>query len=1429
MDVSMKLKLRLVFAYMLLLPGLLVPSDYNSLIIKLPEYTDYKALNKIQSEGLVIKDVFDFPPDKKLQNSKAQKSKFPAKTIEREPVREELEKYMIVIIPQGMATEVAVDILKKTIKLEFIEPNYVYKLDISTKPNDPKYGAQWALKALNAEKAWEKASGKGILVGVIDTGIDFLHPDLAGQLWINNKEDINGNGKFDAWSSGEKHDGITGDLNGIDEDRNGITDDVIGYDFVDQSVTNLGDYALPDPVPDDEHSHGTLVSGVIAANRNNKIGIAGLAYDSKVITARAFDVFGNGETDDIARAIVYCADNGAKVINLSFGEATPSSIMHDAIKYASSLGCVIFASSGNNGWNIPHYPSDYDEVISVGGTDINNKRYFRSNYGSNLAFMAPGVDILSTTLNGDYKSVNGTSFSAPYAAAAAALLLENDNTLTKENISGILKGSALDINKKGWDDLTGAGIIDAGKALGLKGKTAVYISYPGQWAVFNKSKTPLLNIWGSVATPLLDSFMVLIMPGENPEDIYTSNDWDTLKGPQGRNYTDTLLAQSDISKLQDTVYTLRLLVKLKNKSTIEDRVTIEVFSDKSKISFINLKKGDVWHGDRRVFLVTATTSRKSNFYVEYRKKGTSGPFKRASEFYYFDNFHYLELGNEAPADTDLEARAVAYREGFDTAFYNFEFRKSSESMPVDGFAMKQYSLPSSIYVNELSDLFGDGKLSLIANHKYFGNWYSTTAYSFDDSKFTKRDSTTDIYIPVAYGDSNKDGIPEVFTKVSGQSYLFQHSPSKNLFGNLLYSNTSSRNFWAQDLYDIDGDGADELIASSDTAVHIVKFRNGKYENFASLIPDKSNRDLGTNPGVVCGDFDGDGKGEILIATESGNLLMYEFNGNEFEGTWKTSDNIASGNQYMCKLDIDGDGKPEFIQGSFGSAILYDYVNAGKVIWTFRLYKSDKDNNYKVVWEDQFSGVQVVQPTENGVAGGDIDNIPGDEFIISKFPDYYVFKWDKDSDKAVPFWWYPQANTSNTIIKDFDGNGRKELAFTTWQATRFFEFYGPRIAAPAGFDGWALNDNQVYLFWNKTGVPDKYEIIRVFDDNTGESVAVTSESSVVIGNLLPDTDYRFIVRALNSQDTSEVTYPVHAFTHKQVYPVLAKDNGQRTVITSFSGKLPANNIEPGMFTMISADGLRSLKPVNAITGNDTTVLLHFQESLPPGSYKLAVGSFPDFYRTPTLVDSVALEIKVPEQSPMELYLAAISVSGNGQLLLTYSEEVEAESSENPGNYDLSPFGKVSKVIRNSDKSQVSIFLDPAYKLEALGRNYMLTVTNVEAASGRKMTTGAGSTIGFVFSKESSSGAFIYPNPVRLSDKPEIFFANLSVNADVYIMTLDGKMLRRLTETDGNGGVEWDGRDDSGKELDSGIYLFKVKTKSPDGTELESDLKKFAIIR
>jgi subtilisin family serine protease len=274
----------------------------------------------------------------------------------------------------------------------------------------------WGLDAISAPEVWTQGySGKNVVVAVIDTGVDYTHADLNDNIWIN---------------SGE----IFG--NGIDDDRNGYVDDIIGWDFV------SNDYA-----PMDYEGHGTHVAGIIAAE-NNGYGTIGVAYNAKIMPIRVLDENGSGSYNNIARGIVYAADNGADVINLSLG-GSYSSTIEQAIKYATQKGAVVVMAAGNEGAYKPTNPAALatNYGIAVGAIDYDRYVADFSNWAgdnSNLNYVvAPGVDIYSTVPGNKYEFMDGTSMATPYVSGVAALMLSANPNLTPNQVRQIITGTAI--------------------------------------------------------------------------------------------------------------------------------------------------------------------------------------------------------------------------------------------------------------------------------------------------------------------------------------------------------------------------------------------------------------------------------------------------------------------------------------------------------------------------------------------------------------------------------------------------------------------------------------------------------------------------------------------------------------------------------------------------------------------------------------------------------------------------------------------------------------------------------------------------------------------------------------------------------------------------------------------------------------------------
>ncbi len=284
-------------------------------------------------------------------------------------------------------------------------------------------GNNWGADMVGAPEAWARGyTGDGVVVAVIDTGVDYNHSELSRNIWRNRDEIAN---------------------NGIDDDGNGYIDDIRGWSFVNRNN---------DPM--DLNSHGTHVAGTIASARNN-VGVTGVAYDAQIMPIQVLSASGSGTFEDVALGIRYAADNGANVINLSLGGDEPGPELLEAVRYASERDVIVVAASGNEGGfggaTQPGFPARYatDYGVAIGAVDRDRRAAsFSSPAGNNSDMryvVAPGVDILSTFPNNSYGAISGTSMATPHAAGVVALMLEANPDLTHEQVRRILIGTATEL------------------------------------------------------------------------------------------------------------------------------------------------------------------------------------------------------------------------------------------------------------------------------------------------------------------------------------------------------------------------------------------------------------------------------------------------------------------------------------------------------------------------------------------------------------------------------------------------------------------------------------------------------------------------------------------------------------------------------------------------------------------------------------------------------------------------------------------------------------------------------------------------------------------------------------------------------------------------------------------------------------------------
>ncbi len=313
--------------------------------------------------------------------------------------------------------------------------------------NDPMLSKLWGLENkeysgidIGVKEVWKKniTGSKDVVVAVIDTGIDYTHPDLKDNMWVNEGEIPE---------------------NEIDDDGNGYVDDVHGWDFVNKKVNGL-----------DDHSHGTHCAGTIGAKGNNEIGVVGVNWDVSLMAVKFISRFGRGDLSNGIKSIDYAVKMGANVLSNSWGGASYSRALEKAIEKARKKEILFIAAAGNNNSNSDRkslYPANYnlDNVISVGAMTSQGKRASFSNSGKRTVHVfAPGHKVVSTVLKGKYKSFSGTSMATPHVAGAAALLLSNQPNLNYKEIKKRLIWSS-DHNPKLKNLSISNGLINLSRAL----------------------------------------------------------------------------------------------------------------------------------------------------------------------------------------------------------------------------------------------------------------------------------------------------------------------------------------------------------------------------------------------------------------------------------------------------------------------------------------------------------------------------------------------------------------------------------------------------------------------------------------------------------------------------------------------------------------------------------------------------------------------------------------------------------------------------------------------------------------------------------------------------------------------------------------------------------------------------------------------------
>jgi len=1044
--------------------------------------------------------------------------------------------------------------------VSYAQPNHLFYPQ--TTPNDPQYALQFGLTNINWQALFDvlPPSQQQVVVAILDSGVDITHEDLQANIWQNDAE---ANGR-----------------SGIDDDGNGYIDDLHGWDFTDApGIPGFGDSVDRDNDPKDESAHGTNISGVVAAVTNNNLGIAGIAADAKLMPLRASAALLAGgsflQEDDLAAGILYAVENGAHIINMSWGGPESALVIRDALLYAAQRGLVLVAAAGNSGEPGLSYPAANNNTIAVGATDRLDQLANFSSTGAAIDVVAPGLNILTTQPGNTYVVRSGTSLSAPFVTGLAALILSRNTNLSAEQVRTLIRSTAKDLGPPGIDNRFGAGLVDAGTLVNRISTfpPTVEIQTPEN-AI---SAIGNVEINATMTGGEASSFRLSYGLGAQPQS------WTELASgaPQ-----ESLQHDWPLGGIQDTFAVLRLELSLTDGRTLEDRVQINIQTAAPSISALVF--GPTLDGPRLVYEFRWLTDQRAIGGVAYKHFGASDFDTLFTD--QVDTGHRLSLPDNLPAGP-LTFSVLARSENGSTAtvipppFTYVPFR-----VPANGYTEIE-TLPDGFLADRPTDFNDDGLPEIVLMPYLEGQTYGPVQIleRSAEGAFISILTTSESFLPWATGDVTGDGRADLLGAGLLQLIVLQATIS-NPFPSQRILDLS--NTWGGEIADADDDGINNIIARSgtDRGIRILQRQNnGAITEQAFLFdPTTGSGDLGTR--FVVADLDGDGFTEILTGDGDGDLWITEHRTGNFTQTWLSSGDgdtrwIGGG------TDIDNDGQAEFAVAR-ATADNNDEFNG---FWDLEIYSATGPDVYAIEWSIRITGVTT---TGNGIIFGDADGDGRDDLIVCLRPDLYVFRADAPN-LYRPVWHTPVGLMHRPMLADLDDDGQPELLYNNKGAVHIVERSEPAFAvnSPQIITARPLGISRAEIDWMQTPEATAYRIYRARGNDALSLLTTLADQTLFTdADLTENQTYRYQVAALLPNGT-ELRSAISEITPNPP-PTVTRITVQNThrLEVHFSEPMAANTTLPSGYQV-------------STIGHPSSVVLDLQNTRALLTFPLPIGDGP----------------------------------------------------------------------------------------------------------------------------------------------------------------------------------------------------------------------------